>query len=353
MIEIGCFVSSHGFGHAARMTAVLEALAGRADILPRIFTTAEENIFTQTLSRYDYNHLLTDIGFIQSDAFQIDITATCARLSSLLPYDDEMIDRLAETCRNCSLILCDISGMGVKVAARANIPSVLIENFTWEWLYRSFEQEHPEIRSFRRYLAGTFSEADYHIQTEPLCFRQPSDLHCGPIFRTVRSDPGAIRKKLGCGERRLVLVTLGGFGFTPDFLGDLQKYDSFFFLFSGQQRERKIGENVRLLGRFSDYYHPDLILSADTVVFKSGYSTLAECYQCGTPAFCIQRPGFSESEILERFAVEKMGARLLRQEEFYSGKWLAELSANPPLPSPPAKCNGADIVADFLFARLG
>ncbi len=350
MIQVGCFVSPHGFGHATRTSAVLEALGKRLDITAHIFSTIGEGIFAQTISNYTYHHQLTDIGFIQDDAFHLDMEATCAELESLLPYREDLVDDLAEICRKCSFLLCDISGLGIKVGKRAGIPSVLIENFTWDWLYDFYTRSHPGLGFFTDYLAQTFRMADFHIQTEPLCAPAAADLHCGPIFRKTRGNQEKLRQELGGGSRTMVLITLGGIGHTPDFLNELQEYDSFFFVFGGQQREHRQGKNVLLLDRSAKYYHPDLIGCADIVVFKSGYSTLAECYQCGTPSLCIQR-NFAESEALERFAEKEMGSTIISQNEFLSGKWPAILTREV-LRGKAAVRNGADEVAEFLLSRL-
>ncbi len=71
MKKIGCFISSHGFGHATRISAVLEALQKRGPLLPYIFSTTGEEIFAQTPHCFDYHEQLNDIGFVQHDAFQI------------------------------------------------------------------------------------------------------------------------------------------------------------------------------------------------------------------------------------------------------------------------------------------
>ncbi|MEE4242629.1 MAG: hypothetical protein V2I36_14275, partial [Desulfopila sp.] len=124
MKNIACFVSSHGFGHAARVSAILEALQKREEFMPHIFTTAGEDIFTQTLSRFSYHKQLNDIGFIQNDAFALNIPATLTALDSLLPYQDDTVARSAQICHNCSYILCDISPLGILVGQKAGIPSI-------------------------------------------------------------------------------------------------------------------------------------------------------------------------------------------------------------------------------------
>lgn len=353
MKNIGCFVSSHGFGHAARISAVLEALQKRGAYLPYIFATTGKEIFAQNLPRFVYHEQLSDIGFVQNDAFQIDIQATRTALDSLLPYSKSTLDMVAKICRKCSFILCDISPLGILVAEKTGIPSVLIENFTWDHLYQPLLKSCPELSKHCDYLRTIYAAADIHIQTEPLCTGQKGDMQCGPIFRNIREEPQIVRSRLYCGARKIVLITLGGIGFTPAFLGDLQQYDEYFFLFGGQEEACRPAPNVQLLDRFSNHYHPDLINCVDLVVFKSGYSTLAEVYQTGTPSLCVQREGFAESAVLEEFARQHLQTEIISQDDFISGKWLRTLPRTFPERRKTAPGNGADDIADYLMTRLG
>lgn len=335
------------------MSAVLDSLSKRLCFTAHIFTSAPESIFTQSLTNYRYYNYLTDIGFIQKDALEVDLEATCVQLHTLIPFDDNTLEHLAEKCQDMSLIICDISPMGIAVAKKLGIPSVLIENFTWDWLYDAYRKDFPLIGSFTRYFEEQFASVDYHIQTEPVCNPAKADLRCGPIFRRIRENPERIRKTFQCGQRKIVLVTMGGITFFPSFLDILKEYSNFFFIFCGQQKNCCLSENVHLLDRTTNYFHPDLINCADIVVFKSGYSTLAECYQAGKATFCIQRDGFAESAVIEAFAKNFLLSRIISQTDFASGKWLELLPETVSYqPQQLVRANGADVVANFLFSLL-
>lgn len=353
MPEIGCFVTSHGFGHASRVCAVVEALKIRAEIFPHIFATTGAEIFSETLDNVTYHELLSDIGFVQNDSFHIDLEATCTKLHTLIPYREKLINRLAEQCAGYRFLLCDISGLGVQVAAKAGISSVLVENFTWDWIYSPYREQYPQIAFFADYLADIYRLADIHIQAEPVCRRSSPHLTCSPVFRKIRPNPVKLSLKYPqTFSRKLVLITLGGIRFSPPFLDVLQKYDDFFFIFAGQQNEQIVYDNVLYIGHSSTYYHPDLINSVDIVVCKSGYSTLAECYQAGKPTICVQRQGFCESKVLEDFAKQHMDSPIISKDEFLSGNWLKFLPDCAQRRGGKAKRNGADEIADFLFSHF-
>ena len=131
----------------------------------------------------------------------MDLEATCSQLHTIIPFDDTSLNRLAEKNQDMSLVLCDISPMGIAVAKKLGIPSVLIENFTWDWLYNSYRKDFPGIDCYARYFEKQFASADYHIQTEPVCNPGKADLRCGPIFRRIREKPDRIRETFQCGQR--------------------------------------------------------------------------------------------------------------------------------------------------------
>lgn len=326
----------------------MEALQQRADFNVHIFTTVGRSVFAQSLKHFTYHHVLTDIGFVQGDAFSLDIEATIANLEIFLPFEENLVENLAKSCSNLSFILCDISSLGIAVAEKAGIPSVLIENFTWDWLYSPYEEQYPRLAEFSRMLRDIYSSASYRIQTEPTCEVQPADLRCGPIFRKIRNPDCNLPESFGCDGREVVFITLGGVGFSPSYLHLLSQYPEYFFIIGGQDEQKLSPDNVLSLSKFSPAYHPDLISSSDIIVFKTGYSTLAECYQSGTPSICVGREGFAESEVLETFALKSMNSVLVSQHEFISGSWLNKLKTVSRQKRRDIPDNGAEKVASFL-----
>jgi len=246
-------------------------------------------------------------------------------------------------------VLCDIAPLGIAVAQKAGIKSVLIENFTWDWIYEAYLPLHPELQTAISYLASQYQQADIHIRCEPVCGQTQADLKCEPIFRRICADREEIRRKLQCKNKKIVLITMGGVELELPFIHQLSSCKGIFFILTGQEETRHLGKNTLLLARDSEFYHPDLINSADLVICKSGYSTIAECNQAGVPVVIIGRTRFPESAVLEKFSISKLNARTMEQKEFLSGYWLKNLDQllstqkKPALPE-----NGAVTVAKYL-----
>ena len=350
MLEIACFITPHGFGHATRMTAVLEALQKRIPRLhPHLFTTVPHSLFAETLNTFSYYLLSCDIGLVQKNGLQADLPATIKRLDSFLPFQESLLDELAEKIADCKLVLCDIAPLGLAVAKKAGIASVLIENFTWDWIYKAYLAKYPELKAAIDYLAAEYQKADLHIRCQPYCGDTQGDFECSPIFRTIPSNRMDTRKRLHCSNRRTVLISMGGIDLELPFIQLLPAIKDTFFILAGQKETRTLGKNIQLLARDSNYYHPDLINASDLVICKSGYSTIAECVQAGVPIATVGRTRFPESITLEQFTITQLNGLTLQRAEFLSGSWLKKLNQLcSKRPKNIIKPNGADSLADFL-----
>jgi hypothetical protein len=165
---IACFISPHGYGHAARAAAVMEALRALDPAFQfEIYTQVPEWFFQNSLSgAFRYHALLTDVGLTQKNSLVEDLPATLARLSQLFPFDRTVIQTLAEqvVAQGCRLVLCDIAPMGIAVAQAAGLPSLLVENFTWDWIYEGYPAYRQPLQPYIDYLRELFAAADYHIQ---------------------------------------------------------------------------------------------------------------------------------------------------------------------------------------------
>ncbi len=296
MQKIACFVTPHGFGHATRTIAVVEALQRIIpDLHPHFFTTVPQSLFAETLKDFSYHPFSCDIGLVQKNGLQADLPATIKSLDSFLPFDEKLICDLAEQIEGCCLVLCDIAPLGIAVADKAEIPSVLIENFTWDWIYRAYLDDYPELQHTITYLSRQYRKAGVHIRCQPYCGSTVGDFECGPIFRTIRSTRTEMRKRLSCTNRRTVLISMGGIDLQLPFIKQLPAIKDTFFILTGQNKTKRCGKNILLLGRDSPYYHPDLINASDLVVCKSGYSTITECVQAGVPIVTVGRTSFPET----------------------------------------------------------
>jgi hypothetical protein len=354
LLRIACFISPHGFGHAARAAATIEAVGTRlAPCHFEIFTTVPSWFFADSLSvPFSWHPVTTDIGLVQENAFTEDIERTWVRLNTFLPFNRDLVADLAEQiCRKqCRLILCDIAPLGITVGRKSKIPSVLIENFTWDRIYAGYPSVAGMMADHITYLRRVFDAADHHIQTEPVCFRDAADLIVGPVSRKFRTTGPEIRRKLGIPlTQKIVLITTGGIPEPHGFLDQLKKFADATFILPGSSRSPELHDNLVLLPHRSAFFHPDLVNASDAVVGKVGYSTIAEVYAAGVPYGHAARCPYPESPGLVDFISRQINGIALSEADFGNGRWLAILPKLLELPRQPREVsNGSEQIAAYI-----
>jgi len=348
------FITPHGYGHATRSIAIMQAITAKAPNTKFIIITSlSEQIFADTDLNYQYIHTVTDVGLAQTNAFNEDINKTIHALEQLIPYQESLIQDLAAICKDTQMVLCDISALGIAVAKEIGVPSVLVSNFTWDWIYTPYLEQHPELKPYADYFKACYLQADFHIQLQPFCVNDESaDLIVPPVFRPSTRSKEEIFADLPIQDRPIILVTLGGIATSYDFIQRLKEHPEYFFIIPSAGKY-ELQDNYLLLPAQTHYHHPDLIHAANVVICKTGYSTISEIYHSGVPLGFVSRDKFPESLVIEAFIDENLSGFKLNQKEFETGDWLNRL---PKLLQLARRSkidkNGADDIADFLLKKI-
>lgn len=357
--RIAYFITPHGYGHAARAASVMSALRARMPALHfDIFTQVPRWFFEESLGEgFDYHRMLTDIGLVQHTTLEENIPETIRRLDAFLPFDEGLVCDVAETLRRrgCVAVCCDIAPLGIAVGRAAGIPSVLVENFTWDWIYEGYVSEYAGLQPHIDYLHEQFAAADYHLQAEPVCAPGDVSLRVPPVSRHPRTPAATVRAALDVPQQApMVLITMGGVAWAYTFFDRLAEYEEVYFVVPGVNKSTTAPSNVRLLAADSDFYHPDVTNASDAVIGKAGYSTVAEVYRAGVPYGYVLRPQFREAGVIESFIRAQMHAVAIDPERFSDGGWLRQLPALLDLPRVRRhEQNGADQIAAFILDMLG
>ncbi|MCE9615208.1 MAG: hypothetical protein K8T26_13095 [Lentisphaerae bacterium] len=357
-MKLAVFVSPHGMGHAARAAAILAALHDRLPALQtHLYTLVPAPFFRESgVTNLVYRRCDTDLGLVQKNPLEEDVTATLHQLARRLPFDNTVVRTLAAEllAHGCRAVLCDIAPLGLAVARTAGLPSILVENFTWDWIYAGYAQREPAFTPFIDLMRATFALADFRMQTEPVCLPLPGAFQTGVVSRRPRTPRDAVRARLGLAPGAPAVLLTGGVipggaaGLAP--LRHATPYQ--FIAVGGQAPEQRDGQVVSL-PTTSDIYHPDLVHACDVVVGKLGYSTLAEVYHAGVPFAYLTRDQFRESKSLEAFAVSCMPSQRIAYPELVDGGWIRALPALLAQPRVTrSTTNGAERAADWLVANV-
>ena len=358
MVVIAYFISSHGFGHASRAVSTMLAVQ---DMYPNtsfhVYTEVPYWFFERDLQEdFVYHSLKTDIGLVQQNAMSEDADATVNALNQWLPFDPIELKQVGQQLiqDQCQLVISDISPYGLAVADTVGLPTVLTENFTWDWIYQSYIHLNPNFEGFANYFEQIFQTATYRIQIEPVCNVQKRDVCVNPVSRPFRIAPSEMRRKLSVEDGDpLIMVTMGGISEQYGFLQQLKSIRNVIFLLPGISPEEKRDDNLIFIPSDASYHHPDLINTSDCVIGKIGYSTLSEIYHAGVPYGYIPRQLFRESVPLTEFVDRHMPSMRIEEEVFRSGEWLKKVPELLQLQRIRRREeNGADQLAEWIMTKV-
>lgn len=219
---------------------------------------------------------------------------------------------------------CAISApLGIQAARKISIPAVLLENFTWDWIYNQLGECHPEYIPIARAIEHLFQPA-VHIRLRPECpTTHPYKCVIGPIARIPTLDRITIRKLLNIPpDKPVVFIAFGGVDHNASL--QLDKLDSsFHVVLYSNNLENYECRNVTCLSRQSGIRSQDLLAASDLIIGKPGYSTVSEVVTSGIPFMYIPRPGFPESHFLEAYVQKFVPVKSITQLEFSKGDWIS------------------------------
>src|SRR5579871_1994620 len=139
------YISGHGFGHASRDVEIINALHAAQPRTVVIRSAVSPNLLSRTL-RAPYTLLpgVCDTGIVQATSVTHDDEATVTAALEFYRYFDEHIEQEVDALGGfeVSAIVGDIPPLAFEVAARLEVPSIAVGNFTWDWIYET----HPGFR---------------------------------------------------------------------------------------------------------------------------------------------------------------------------------------------------------------
>ncbi|MFT5239283.1 MAG: hypothetical protein ACI9X0_000243, partial [Kiritimatiellia bacterium] len=323
-----------------------------------IFSDVPEALIRESLGPiFTFYRLRTDVGLVQKTLLCEDVDASVEALDAFYPPSVVMVEDLADQLARmqCRLVLCDIAPLGIRAADVAGIPSVLVENFTWDWIYDGYAEHAPGIAAHAPYLKKLFGQASLHLRTEPLCNNPgDGDAALAPISRAPRQTSEAVRASLGfAADARMILFNLG----RDDAQAALDNWpegcDDVRLVVPTPDPALGLGDRVVCVAAQGGPYHPDLVQACDGVVGKLGYSTVAEVYHAGVPMAYMTRSTFRESDVLEAFLHKHIPNVWLGVDAFAGAAWRTALPTLLGLTRVRRQTeNGAFVAAELILERL-
>lgn len=331
------YVSGHGYGHATRTAAVISAILHLAPGTPvQVRTSAPQFLFPAGI---EYLPGPVEPQVVESaDALSVDGPASAEAIAGFAEGLPGFVEAEAVSARRAGvgLIAADIPFTAGLVARAADLASVAIGNFTWDWIFAETPEARPWLALVREGYAcfGAALRLPLSHADGWEGFRKVEDV---PLVAPRAARPReAILRDLGLqGETRPIVLIGGRAALNADALSSLQTAGAGY---------------VFLHNRSLPDFH-ELVRAADAVVSKIGYSIAAECIAEGTALLYPPRTGFREEKILADGAPRHTRALPIPYADWSTGNWQPYLEAVLQLPAPVERLqtDGAAIVAERLL----
>ena len=372
MATITFYISGHGYGHASRQIEIINSLARRSlgdggrpmplEVLIR--TSAPRWLFDRTVrAPFRFFECPCDTGIVQIDSLRLDEEETVRRAAAFYATFEERAAREAAFLHEhrVGLVVSDAPPLACAAAELVGRRSVVISNFTWDWIYSGYQEwfdrlaPHviPTIRQayaeasegWRLPMHGGF-EAVRNVKDLPWVARRAS----------VRREDVLRRLDLP-GDKPLALSSFGGYGVRDLDPATIDCRDTWTVVITGRERPGALPPGVAFVDESGLYAcglrYEDLVAACDVVVTKPGYGIISECVANDTALLYTSRGRFIEYDVMVREMPRVLRCAYLDQPSLLAGRWreaLDRLQSLPAAADRPAT-NGADVTAEAL-ARL-
>jgi L-arabinokinase len=355
ILRIAFYISTHGFGHAARQQAIIQELAQRG-VQVYVRTGTPPKFYT---AAYHYHQERYDIGVIMPGVMQVDAAATFAWYSDFLQRQPEIVEREAAFIRehNIQLVAVDMPPIGCEIAARANVPSVVLTHFTWDWVYEHYLPDFPQYQFIVDSLKASYAKASLLLEM-PFAHEMSVFPHIEKIPLVI--NPVTKTRAEICADfaipanHNIALPGMGGQGWGSGDVSALRDFKAWTFLLTPDAYDQvRAIPHCRCVPMDYPGYH-NLIAAADVVIGKAGWSTVAEAIGHRTPMLYTLNDNWRENALLEA-ALQDYGSSLyIPKTDFENGAWLDVLDnvAHRPHSWRDITTNGAAVAAEKLIQHV-
>jgi hypothetical protein len=148
--SVAFYISGHGFGHASRQIEIINALGAAAAGRTRHRDPHRRGAGCSTTVRAFHTAAGECDTGAQVDSLRLDEAATIRTAAAFHRDLTQLASEEAGCCREHGPAgHRDAPPLGCAAAAAAAIPSIVIANFTWDWIYDGYEALAAEPTSCR------------------------------------------------------------------------------------------------------------------------------------------------------------------------------------------------------------
>jgi hypothetical protein len=357
---IWCAISGHGFGHAAQVVPVLNALG---DLVPGVTailrTTVPASFFENRLTiPWELSLAQQDIGCIQDGPLKIDIDATWAGHRHFhKTWEARLANEVAAMeAASPALVIADTPYLAINAGSCAHIPTVALASFTWDLVLKEYcHAADQSQQQLIQYIRKSYLKADMALRITPAptidAFSNVIDI--GPIASPSPPERNRLASAIDLApNEKTVLVGFGGIPLTSLPLEYIEGLSRYRFLCDGPipPGYSRI-HSIKTL----PFSFKTLLASVDLIMTKPGYGTIVEAVALQQPVLYVRRYNFVDEQPLVDY-LHRYGRGIeLSIDDFANARWEPALSKalsmlTPPTPPPPA--TGAMQAASILMPYL-
>ncbi len=352
--RVTAFITPHGYGHAAIVTSVLNALwRRRSDLSITLVSTVPEAVLRQRMNApfaYVAHAGAADFGLLMTSSTDV-LAAESLRAYQTAHRDWEaLVEAEAAVLRRtrADVVLSSAGYACLAAARRLNIPALAVGPFSWLSIAEAFFRERPGADAVLAQMRAAYEGAEAVLETAPAVPSGFSNaVAVGPVGGPVAADRRATRERLGLAPSDiLALASMGGI---PDQLDmtcwhrpGVRWLTSGGAAPSGITPVAEVGLSVA-----------EAVAVADVVLTKPGYGTFVEAACAGTHILYKARPDWPETAGLHAWAARHVGVECIEPDTITSGAFADKLHKlvqvpTQPLPDPSGNVQVADILLKYI-----
>ena len=352
-------ISAHGFGHAAQVVPVLNALGQLVpDLRVILRTTVPASFFNDRLViPWELSASQQDVGCIQEGPLTIDVEATWREHER---FHATWTDRIqhevtAMKAAQPDVVIADTPYLALEAGSHAQIPTVALASFTWDLVLKEYcpasDNPHQQLIQCIR---DSYANADIALRMTPApridVFSNMIDI--GPIASPASPERDRLASALALApNERTVLVGFGGIPLTSLPLEHMKQLHHYHFLFDGPVPS---GYSCIHSTNTLPFSFKTLLASVDVIMTKPGYGTLVEAVALQQPVVYVRRYNFADEPPLVDYLRRYGRGVELSINDFTQGRWEPALqqALALPVPSLPPPSTGAAEAASFIAQQL-
>lgn len=355
-MHLAVAISSHGYGHGAQTAAVLTALRARLPALRLTLLTGLPQSFLEQRIPGEFALIdwRGDFGMHMRSALDVDVERSAADYAIFHADWDRHCATAAARLEELApdLLLANIPYLALAAAARIGLPAVALCSLNWALIYGHYCRGRPEAAAILETMASAYAAARAFLCPTPsmpmpgLGNVQP----IGPLARLGQSRPDELRARLGIPEtRRVAVIAPGGMPLRLSPRDWPVHADLHWIVPADWYAARPDMHRFDAVGMG----FTDVLASADAVVGKLGYGTVAECACNGTPLLYVPRPDWPEEPVLADWLHRHGRCAPVTRAALAAGDLRPALDALWAQPAPPRpRPTGAEEAAAAIAAAL-